>query len=83
MVPDSPDVEGVVSGPEGVFANAKQGALWIDASSIRPDVAKRLADDDIGGFVDRLDRAVGVTGALAIGCQPLLRRRSLPPTRGS
>ena len=45
MVPDSPDVEGVVSGPEGVFANAKQGTLWIDASSIRPDVAKRLSDD--------------------------------------
>ncbi|WP_367575476.1 2-hydroxy-3-oxopropionate reductase [Arthrobacter horti] len=43
MVPDSPDVEGVVSGAEGVFANAKSGALWIDASSIRPDVAVRLS----------------------------------------
>src|SRR5689334_16488061 len=42
MVPDSPDVEGVVSGKDGVFANAKQGTLWIDASSIRPDVAVRL-----------------------------------------
>ena len=45
MVPDSPDVEGVVSGKDGVFANAKKGTLWIDASSIRPDVAKRLSDD--------------------------------------
>ena len=27
MVPDSPDVEGVVSGPEGLFANARKGAL--------------------------------------------------------
>ncbi|NMN99745.1 2-hydroxy-3-oxopropionate reductase [Gordonia sp. TBRC 11910] len=43
MVPDSPDVEEVVTGPDGVFANAKPGALWIDASSIRPDVAARLA----------------------------------------
>ena len=44
MVPDSPDVEGVVAGPDGVFAHARPGTLWIDASSIRPDVAKRLAE---------------------------------------
>lgn len=44
MVPDSPDVEAVVTGQDGVFANAKSGALWIDNSSIRPDVAVRLSD---------------------------------------
>ncbi|MEU3330725.1 2-hydroxy-3-oxopropionate reductase [Glutamicibacter creatinolyticus] len=44
MVPDSPDVEAVVTGEDGVFANAKSGALWIDNSSIRPDVAVRLSD---------------------------------------
>ncbi|WP_431710586.1 2-hydroxy-3-oxopropionate reductase [Glutamicibacter uratoxydans] len=44
MVPDSPDVEAVVSGEEGVFANAKSGAIWIDNSSIRPDVSVRLAE---------------------------------------
>ncbi|GAA1406281.1 2-hydroxy-3-oxopropionate reductase [Glutamicibacter uratoxydans] len=43
MVPDSPDVEAVVTGAEGVFANAKAGALWIDNSSIRPDVSVNLA----------------------------------------
>lgn len=43
MVPDSPDVEAVVSGEEGVFANAAPGTLWIDFSSIRPDVSARLA----------------------------------------
>lgn len=43
MVPDSPDVESVVSGEDGLFAHARKGALWIDASSIRPDVAVRLA----------------------------------------
>ena len=43
MVPDSPDVEAVVEGDEGVFANATHGALWIDASTIRPDVAARLS----------------------------------------
>jgi 2-hydroxy-3-oxopropionate reductase len=43
MLPDSPDVEAVATGDDGVFANAKQGALYIDMSSIRPDVSTRLA----------------------------------------
>ncbi|WP_256394863.1 2-hydroxy-3-oxopropionate reductase [Kocuria sp. TGY1127_2] len=43
MVPDSPDVQSVVEGDDGVFAHAAQGALWIDASTIRPDVAGYLA----------------------------------------
>lgn len=43
MLPDSPDVEAVVSGPDGVFAHATAGSYWIDASTIRPDVAVRLA----------------------------------------
>ncbi len=72
MVPDSPDVEGVVSGPEGLFANARQGTLWIDASSIRPDVAKRLADEAKAAGIRALDAPVSggeqgaITAALSI-----------------
>jgi 2-hydroxy-3-oxopropionate reductase len=43
MVPDSADVEAVLGGPDGVFANARKGSLVIDFSSIRPDVSARLA----------------------------------------
>ena len=43
MVPDSPDVEAVLTGEDGVFANAKPGALVVDFSSVRPDVSARLA----------------------------------------
>lgn len=43
MVPDSPDVEAVVTGDDGLLAHAREGALWIDASTIRPDVAASLA----------------------------------------
>jgi 2-hydroxy-3-oxopropionate reductase len=43
MVPDSADVEAVLTGPDGVFANARKGSLVIDFSSIRPDVSARLA----------------------------------------
>jgi 2-hydroxy-3-oxopropionate reductase len=43
MVPDSPDVEEVLAGSNGVFEHAKPGALVIDFSSIRPDVTTELA----------------------------------------
>jgi 2-hydroxy-3-oxopropionate reductase len=45
MVPDSPDVEEVLAGADGVFANARENALIIDFSSIRPDVSARLATE--------------------------------------
>jgi 2-hydroxy-3-oxopropionate reductase len=66
MVPDSPDVEGVVSGDGGVFANARKGTLWIDASSIRPDVAKRLSEDAVAAGIRPLDAPVsgGEQGAI-------------------
>ncbi|WP_395693457.1 2-hydroxy-3-oxopropionate reductase [Nocardioides sp.] len=43
MVPDSPDVEAVISGDDGVLGNAAPGSLIIDFSSIRPDVTAALA----------------------------------------
>ena len=43
MVPDSPDVEEVLTGDDGVLARAKEGALVVDFSTIRPDVAAALA----------------------------------------
>lgn len=43
MLPDSPDVQEVTEGEDGIFANAKSGAYWIDNSTIRPDVAMELA----------------------------------------
>ena len=44
MVPDSPDVEAVLLGDDGVFANAQPDTLVIDFSSIRPDVTATLAE---------------------------------------
>ncbi|KRF08796.1 2-hydroxy-3-oxopropionate reductase [Arthrobacter sp. Soil782] len=66
MVPDSPDVEGVVSGDDGVFANAQKGALWIDASSIRPDVAVELSRQARDAGLKPLDAPVsgGEQGAI-------------------
>lgn len=43
MVPDSPDVRLVLEGENGAFAHAAPGALIVDFSTIRPDVAAQLA----------------------------------------
>ncbi len=43
MVPDSPDVEQVLEGPDGVFSALQRGTIIIDNSSIAPGVARRLA----------------------------------------
>ncbi|WP_372697657.1 2-hydroxy-3-oxopropionate reductase [Arthrobacter sp. JSM 101049] len=66
MVPDSPDVESVVTGENGVFAHAKDGALWIDNSTIRPDVAVALADEARAAGLRPLDGPVsgGEQGAI-------------------
>ncbi|MFI9560415.1 2-hydroxy-3-oxopropionate reductase [Nonomuraea endophytica] len=40
MLPDTPDVELVAA---DIVDHAREGALWIDASSIRPDAAARMA----------------------------------------
>ncbi|WP_431879104.1 2-hydroxy-3-oxopropionate reductase [Amycolatopsis sacchari] len=44
MLPDSPDVEAVVLGEDGVVAHAKPGTLLIDCSTIRPDVSRAIAE---------------------------------------
>jgi 2-hydroxy-3-oxopropionate reductase len=43
MVPDSPDVEAVLEGQDGVFSALARGSLVIDCSTIAPAVARRLA----------------------------------------
>ncbi|MDR6867757.1 2-hydroxy-3-oxopropionate reductase [Microbacterium resistens] len=66
MVPDSPDVAAAAQGEGGIIANARKGALWIDASSIRPDVAKELADEAVAAGLRAVDAPVsgGEQGAI-------------------
>ena len=66
MLPDSPDVEAVALGPDGVVAHAPSGALYIDMSSIRPDVARRVAGAGAARGLRCLDAPVsgGERGAI-------------------
>ncbi|WP_416377493.1 NAD(P)-dependent oxidoreductase [Arthrobacter sp. JZ12] len=43
MLPDSPDVEAVALGDEGILASLGPGAGYIDMSTISPAVARRIA----------------------------------------
>src|SRR5258707_1158985 len=43
MLPDTPDVERVLTGPDGVVSGLEKGALVIDMSSMSPVVTERLA----------------------------------------
>ena len=66
MVPDSPDVEEVALGEDGIYAHAPQGSIHIDMSSIRPDVAARLYDAGKAEGVRVMDAPVsgGEPGAI-------------------
>ncbi|ANJ26223.1 2-hydroxy-3-oxopropionate reductase [Agromyces aureus] len=66
MVPDSPDVVALAGGDDGIIANAAPGTIWIDASSIRPDVAKQVADEARAAGLRPLDAPVsgGEQGAI-------------------
>jgi 2-hydroxy-3-oxopropionate reductase len=67
MLPDSPDVELVYTGENGVFAGAKPGMLLIDMSSISPVVARKLAGEAEKRGLDMIDAPVsgGEAGAIS------------------
>ncbi|QIS10684.1 2-hydroxy-3-oxopropionate reductase [Nocardia arthritidis] len=75
MVPDSPDVRAVLTGEKGVFDSAEAGALIIDFSTIRPDVAAEFARQAAESGLRMLDApvsggeagAVGATLSIAVG----------------
>ena len=86
MLPDSPDVELVYSGEQGVFAGAKPGMLLIDMSSISPVVSRRLAAEAEKRGCDMVDAPVsgGEAGAInaalsiMIGGKPSAVERAMP-----
>jgi 2-hydroxy-3-oxopropionate reductase len=66
MVPDSPDVEDVVLGSDGVLSAARDGLLLIDMSTIRPDTARLVGEAARARGVRFLDAPVsgGEVGAV-------------------
>ncbi len=66
-VSDTPDVEQVILGEDGVLDGARQGALVVDMSTIRPSSAQSLAERMTSAGIHMLDAPVsgGSEGAAA------------------
>ncbi|WP_104106349.1 NAD(P)-dependent oxidoreductase [Nocardioides sp. 616] len=66
MLPDTPDVMSVLTGPDGVFAHARPGTMVLDFSTIRPDAAAQLAELGAAKSLRFLDAPVsgGEQGAI-------------------
>ncbi len=58
MLPDGPDVERVLAGPDGVFTSLQRGTILIDMSTIAPGTARRLAADATARGGSMLDAPV-------------------------
>ncbi len=65
-LPDSPDVEQVALGSEGVIAGAHPGLIFVDNSTIRPETARHIAAELAKVGVRALDAPVsgGEIGAI-------------------
>ena len=72
MLPDGPQVEEVVLGPDGILEGCRPGSLIVDMSSINPLVSRKIAATCAVKGVDFLDAPVSggepkaVEGTLAI-----------------
>lgn len=87
MLPDSPDVEAVLRGPDGVLAGVRPGSTIIDMSTIAPLVAQALAAEaaekgarmldapvsggDRGAIAGTLSIMVGGDAATVAACRPV------------
>jgi 2-hydroxy-3-oxopropionate reductase len=86
MLPDTPDVERVLAGPDGVLTAIQKGALVIDMSSISPVATERLAERVAEKGASMLDApvsggeigAINATLSIMVGGQPTDFERARP-----
>jgi len=66
MVPNSPQVEEVVTGPQGLLEGARKGLIIVDMSTIAPSVSRQMAEAAKARGVHFLDAPVsgGSQGAI-------------------
>ncbi|MFC2043368.1 NAD(P)-dependent oxidoreductase [Chloroflexota bacterium] len=57
-LPDSPDVESVALGPEGIVESIRPGTVFVDNSTIKPATARHLAEKFVEVGVLALDAPV-------------------------
>jgi 2-hydroxy-3-oxopropionate reductase len=86
MVSDTPDVEQVVFGDNGVIHGAKPGAVVVDMSTISPTATRRFAEDLRARGIEMLDApvsggdvgAINATLSIMVGGKPEVFARVKP-----
>ena len=86
MLPDSPQVEQVIAGKDGIFDGARRGAIVIDMSTSSPVLARQLARDAESRGIDFLDApvsggdvgAANATLSIMVGGSATAFQRALP-----
>jgi 3-hydroxyisobutyrate dehydrogenase len=85
-VSDTPDVEGIILGDDGVIHGAPEGAIVVDMSTINPEATRRLAEKLAEKGVKMLDAPVsgGSEGAqngtlsIMVGGEEAVFEKALP-----
>ena len=86
MVSDTPDVEQVIFGDNGVINGAKPGSVVVDMSTISPTATRRFADDLRERGIEMLDApvsggdvgAINATLSIMVGGKPEVFARVKP-----
>jgi 4-hydroxybutyrate dehydrogenase/sulfolactaldehyde 3-reductase len=86
MLPDAPDVEAAVTGPDGILSGMRAGCLYIDMSTIDPATTQRIGAKLAAVGVDMVDSPVGKTvehavagtSTLMIGGEAAVLERARP-----
>ncbi|HEY9098664.1 MAG TPA: 2-hydroxy-3-oxopropionate reductase [Thiobacillus sp.] len=86
MVSDTPDVEQVIFGDDGVIHGAKPGSVVVDMSTISPTATRRFADDLRARGIEMLDApvsggdvgAINATLSIMVGGKPEVFERVRP-----
>ncbi len=86
MLPDSPQVEEVVLGPNGILEGLRPGGLVIDMSTLMPSVARRVGEAVLRKGSEWLDAPVSggqvgaenATLAIMVGGSPAAFERARP-----
>ncbi len=86
MLPDGPEVEAVILGPNGVLEAARQGLIVVDMSSISPVVARKVGEECARRGVEFLDApvsggepgAINATLAIMVGGEEAVFQKVLP-----
>lgn len=58
MLPDTPQVEDIVRGSEGLLSNPPRGKLFVDMSTIAPEATRKLSQELLAVGVTMLDAPV-------------------------